>query len=214
MSAEKLALIHNQWTVKLNELAKDVARYAEELHRKHKQVKDEEAPTLAAVKSVQDTTVSLAKFKENYKQRCQEVEKLKREGASQKDLEKAEAKYRRAHEEYKTCVSSYSNAREDFEKKMTLATRRFQEVETSHLTQLRTHVETYCQIVDYNSNQLGRVYQDFQIQLIDLTMDNLLKQFTLAKYTGLEKPGTDSMLLVTEINHKGYCHIRSKLTML
>ena len=57
-SAEKLALIHNQWTVKLNELAKEVSRYAEELHRKHKQVKDEEAPTLAAVKSVQVTYIS------------------------------------------------------------------------------------------------------------------------------------------------------------
>ena len=53
VSAEKLALIHNQWTVKLNELAKEMSRYAEELHRKHKQVKDEEAPTLAAVRCVQ-----------------------------------------------------------------------------------------------------------------------------------------------------------------
>ena len=42
------------------------------------------------------------------------------------EIEKAEAKYRRAHEEYKTSVSSYGNAREDFERKMTLATRRFQ----------------------------------------------------------------------------------------
>jgi hypothetical protein len=50
-------------------------------------------------------------------------------------------------------------------------------------------VENYCQIVDHNNNQLGRVYQDFQIQLTDLTIDNLLEQFTLAKHTGLEKPG-------------------------
>ena len=64
-----------------------------------------------------------------------------------------------------------------------------QDIETSHLSQLRTHVETYCQIVDHNNNQLGRVYQDFQIQLTDLTVDNLLEQFTLAKHTGLEKPG-------------------------
>ena len=62
VSAEKLALIHNQWTVKLNELAKEVARYAEELHRKHKQVKDEEAPTLAAVKSVQVIIFKWLKF--------------------------------------------------------------------------------------------------------------------------------------------------------
>ena len=134
------------------------------------------------------------------------------------EIEKAEAKYRRSHEEYKTSVSLFGNARDDFERKMTLATRRFQvttslttqnivtknysyqiydtrrftyfqEVETSHITQLRNHVETYCQIVDHNNNQLGRVYQDFQIQLTDLTIENLLEQFTLAKHTGFEKPG-------------------------
>ena len=134
------------------------------------------------------------------------------------EIEKAEAKYRRSHEEYKTSVALFGNARDDFERKMTLATRRFQvipsltsqnsvtkyyfqhiydirrfmyfqEVETSHITQLRNHVETYCQIVDHNNNQLGRVYQDFQIQLTDLTIENLLEQFTLAKHTGFEKPG-------------------------
>ena len=34
-----------------------------------------------------------------------------------------------------------------------------------------------------------QVYQEFQIQLTDLTVENLLEQFTLAKHTGLEKPG-------------------------
>jgi hypothetical protein len=34
-----------------------------------------------------------------------------------------------------------------------------------------------------------QVYQEFQIQLTELTVDNLLEQFTLAKHTGLEKPG-------------------------
>ena len=42
------------------------------------------------------------------------------------EIEKAESKYRRAHEEYKSSVSTYGNAREDFERKMTLATKRFQ----------------------------------------------------------------------------------------
>ena len=82
-----------------------------------------------------------------------------------------------------------------------------QEVETSHLTQLRTHVETYCQIVDHNNNQLGRVYQDFQIQLIDLTIDNLLEQFTLAKHTGLEKPGMCSVIML-KIRGEQCCHYR------
>ena len=37
--------------------------------------------------------------------------------------------------------------------------------------------------------QFFQVYQEFQIQLTDLTVENLLEQFTLAKHTGLEKPG-------------------------
>ena len=36
---------------------------------------------------------------------------------------------------------------------------------------------------------LFQVYQEFQIQLTELTVDNLLEQFTIAKHTGLEKPG-------------------------
>ena len=97
------------------------------------------------------------KCKETYKQKCQELEKLKRDGSSPKgiylqihfyttilvhffslrriyhyittnltEIEKAESKYRRAHEDYKSSVSTYGNAREDFERKMTLATKRFQ----------------------------------------------------------------------------------------
>jgi hypothetical protein len=37
--------------------------------------------------------------------------------------------------------------------------------------------------------KLLQVYQEFQILLTDLSVENLLEQFTLAKHTGLEKPG-------------------------
>jgi hypothetical protein len=36
---------------------------------------------------------------------------------------------------------------------------------------------------------LFQVYQEFQIQLTELTVENLLEQFTISKHTGLEKPG-------------------------
>jgi hypothetical protein len=45
---------------------------------------------------LQDTTVLLQKTKEIYKQRCLELEKLKRDNASTKELEKSEAKFRKA----------------------------------------------------------------------------------------------------------------------
>lgn len=157
VSAEKLALVHNQWTVKLNELAKEVAKYNDELHRKHKSLKDDMSPTQDAVKAVQETTGLLTKAKENFKQRALEMEKLKRDNASQKDLEKSETKFRRAQEEYKSLVDKYCTVRDEFEKKMTNSAKQFQELETSHLNQLRIFVESYCQIVDHNMNQLGRV---------------------------------------------------------
>lgn len=188
-ASDKLSGIHNQWSLKLNDLLREVLKYNDEQQKKHKHIKDEESPTLDAVKTIQDTTVALNKAKEMYKQRCAELEKLKRDNASTKDLEKAESKFRKAHDDYKSLVDKYCQVRDDFERKMTLAAKHFQEVENAHLKQMREFVESYCQIVDNNNNLLGRVYQEFQIQLTDLSVDNLLEQFTLAKHTGLEKPG-------------------------
>jgi len=188
-ASDKLSGIHNQWSLKLNDLLREVLKYNDDQQKKHKHIKDEESPTLDAVKTIQDTTVALHKAKDIYKQRCAEVEKLKRDNASTKDLEKAESKFRKAQDDYKSLVDKYCQVRDDFERKMTLAAKHFQEVESAHLKQMREFVETYCQIVDNNNNLLGRVYQEFQIQLTDLSVDNLLEQFTLAKHTGLEKPG-------------------------
>ena len=55
-----------------------------------------------------------------------------------------------------------------------------------------------------------QVYQEFQIQLTDLSVDNLLEQFTLAKHTGLEKPGklhvTNYSKKVPLIEQLFFCH--------
>ena len=158
VTSDKLSGIHNQWSLKLNDLLRDVLKYNDEQQKKHKQIKEDESPTLEAVKSIQDTTVLLSKAKEMYKQRCAEVEKVKRDTyASNKDLEKAESKLRKAQDDYKSLVDKYCQVRDDFEKKMTLAAKHFQDVESAHLRQMREFIETYCQIVDNNNNLLGRV---------------------------------------------------------
>ena len=157
VTADKLSGIHNQWSLKLNDLVRDVLKYNDEQQKKHKQIKDEESPTLEAVKNIQDTTVLLHKAKEIYKQKCAELEKLKRDNASQKDLEKAESKFRKAQDDYKSLVDKYCVSRDDFERKMTLAAKHFQEVESAHLKQMREFVENYCQLIDNNNNSLGRV---------------------------------------------------------
>lgn len=45
-----------------------------------------------------------------------------------------------------------------------------------------------------------QVHTDFKRQFLDLTVDKLLEQFVLNKYTGLEKPGELKSLLVCVIN--------------
>ena len=54
-------------------------------------------------------------------------------------------------------IFEYPLVRDDFERKMTLAAKHFQEVESAHLKQMREFIESYCQIVDNNNNLLGRV---------------------------------------------------------
>ena len=70
---------------------------------------------------------------------------------------RVETFFRKAQEDYKALVEKYCTVRDDFERKMTLAAKHFQDVEVSHLKQMREFVEVYCQIVDNNNNQVGRV---------------------------------------------------------
>lgn len=39
---------------------------------------------------------------------------------------------------------------------------------------------------------VGQVHSEFKRQFLEMTVDKLLEQFVLSKYTGLEKPGKRS----------------------
>lgn len=53
-----------------------------------KQTKEEVAGTLEAVQTIQSITQALQKSKENYNTKCVEQERLKKEGATQREIEK------------------------------------------------------------------------------------------------------------------------------
>lgn len=55
---------------------------------------------------------------------------------------------------------------------------------------MRDFVTTYIELIQTNYDMVGQVHQDFKRQFLDMTVDKLLEQFVLNKYTGLEKPGT------------------------
>ncbi|KAG8260723.1 hypothetical protein J6590_090473 [Homalodisca vitripennis] len=120
-TAEKLSSLHLQMVQKITDLVKEVTKYADELHKKHKTVKEEECGTLEVAQAIQSTSVTLQKAKDTYVQRGIELDKLKKDNASAKELEKAEIKLKKAQEEYKSLVEKYGTIKEEFEKKMSLA---------------------------------------------------------------------------------------------
>lgn len=187
-SAEKLSNLHMQMVQKVTELVKEVSKYAEELHKKHKLVKEEEGSTLEVVQAIQSTTLILQKAKDTYTQRGLEYEKLKKENASPKDLEKAEIKLKKAQEDYKALIDKYKMIKDEFERKMILACRHFQEIEEAHLKQMKDFLNTYADDLQHNHELIGQIHIDFKRQCLEMTVEKLLEQFVLTKYTGLERP--------------------------
>ncbi|KAL1492767.1 hypothetical protein ABEB36_010967 [Hypothenemus hampei] len=188
-SAEKLASLHVQTMQKLTELVKEVGKYAEELHKKHKTVKEEESGTLEVVQTMQNVTLNVQKSKDVYNQRFLEFERLKKENGSAKDLEKSELKLKRAHEEYKGFVEKYSSVKEEFEKKMSLSVKNFQDLEISHLMHMKEFLNYFADVIEWSHEEMGKVHKEFRQQCVELTIDQLLDQFVRNKSTGLEKPG-------------------------
>ncbi|XP_042243239.1 F-BAR domain only protein 2-like isoform X3 [Homarus americanus] len=187
-SSEKLSSIHSHTVQRVQDLVKEVAKYNDDLHKKHKGVKDEESQTEEIVKSIQTTGGLAQKARETYSQRCQDLEKVRRDGASSKDVEKAEAKLRKAHDEYRSLVEKYNNIREEFEKRMTTSCMKFQTVEEAHLAQMLQFVQTYISVLQSNHEAMGQIHRDLLNQYSQFSVEKLLDQFALSKHTGLEKP--------------------------
>jgi hypothetical protein len=62
------------------------------------------------------------------------------------------------------------------------------------LLQMKEFLTTYIDIVQSNHDRFFcsstiQVYSEFRRQFLEMTVDKLLEQFVLNKYTGLEKPG-------------------------
>ncbi|XP_046338144.2 F-BAR domain only protein 2-like isoform X2 [Haliotis rufescens] len=187
---EKLANLHMQLVHTWSDLIKDIVRYNEEQHKRHKAMKESEAGTLEIVQSIQHTTVAVHKAKEIYHTRCAELERLRRENASQKDIEKAETKYKKACDEYKNLVDKFANVRNEFEKKMTNSCCRFQELEEEHISQMKDFIDTYARSWENEHVVLGQAYQELKRHSDELTIQKLITTLIEQKKTGSKKPAS------------------------
>uniref|UniRef100_G1TMD2 F-BAR domain only protein 2 n=3 Tax=Oryctolagus cuniculus TaxID=9986 RepID=G1TMD2_RABIT len=188
-STEKLANCHLDLVRKLQELIKEVQKYGEEQVKSHKKTKEEVAGTLEAVQTIQSITQALQKSKENYNAKCVEQERLKKEGATQREIEKAAVKSRKATDTYKLYVEKYALAKTDFEQKMTETAQKFQDIEETHLIHIKEIIGSLSNAIKEIHLQIGQVHEEFINNMANTTVESLIQKFAESKGTGKERPG-------------------------
>ncbi|XP_064129064.1 F-BAR domain only protein 2 isoform X2 [Loxodonta africana] len=188
-STEKLANCHLDLVRKLQELIKEIQKYGEEQVKSHKKTKEEVAGTLEAVQTIQSITQALQKSKENYNAKCVEQERLKKEGATQREIEKAAVKSKKATDTYKLYVEKYALAKADFEQKMTETAQKFQDIEETHLIHMKEIIESLSNAIKEIHLQIGQVHEEFINNMANTTVESLIQKFVESKGTGKERPG-------------------------
>ncbi|XP_055729763.1 F-BAR domain only protein 2-like isoform X2 [Salvelinus fontinalis] len=187
-STEKLASCHLELVRKLQELIKDVQKYVDDQAKAHKKTKEEVASTLESVQTIQTTGVALLKSKENYNSKTVEQERLRKEGATQRDVDKAGVKAKKATETYKGFVEKYATAKSDFEQKMAETAQKFQDIEESHIIHMKDIIQSYTQSVDETHVQIGEVRIEFERNMENTSVEGLIQKLADSKGTGKERP--------------------------
>ncbi|XP_074851525.1 F-BAR domain only protein 2 isoform X2 [Carettochelys insculpta] len=189
ISTEKVASCHLELVRKLQELIKEVQKYGDEQIKAHKKTKEEVSGTLEAVQNIQSIIQALQKSKENYNVKCVEHERLKKEGATQREIDKAAVKSKKATDTYKLYVEKYAAAKSDFEKKMTETAQKFQDIEEMHLVHMKEIVESLSNTVKEIHLQIGQVHEEFINNMANTTVESLIQKFAESKGTGKDRPG-------------------------
>ncbi|KAM3874153.1 F-BAR domain only protein 2 [Diretmus argenteus] len=188
-STEKLASCHLELVRKLQELIKEVQKYVDDQAKAHKKTKEEVASTLEAVQNIQTISQALQKSKEIYNAKTVEQERLRKEGATQRDVDKAGVKAKKATEAYKSYVEKYATAKSEFEQKMAETAQRFQDIEESHILHMKEIIQSYSQSVDETHVQIGEVHNEFERNMENTSVESLIQKLAESKGTGKERPG-------------------------
>ncbi|CAL8306715.1 unnamed protein product [Lota lota] len=188
VSSDKLALCHLDLMRKMNDLIRDINKYGEEQGKIHRKTKEELVGTLESVQGLQVQNGHLQKARELYHTRCGELERLRKEGTPQKEVEKAELKSKKAAEALAVCIEKYNRVGGEFEQKMSDSAQKFQDIEEAHLRQMKQLIRGYCHSIEDTHVQVGQVHEEFKQNVENTGTDNLLQKFAEQKGTGKERP--------------------------
>ncbi|XP_075062850.1 F-BAR domain only protein 1 isoform X3 [Mixophyes fleayi] len=188
VSSDKLALCHLELSKKLHDLIKDIHRYGDEQVKVHKKAKEEMSGTLEVIQLLQCSSQFLQKSRDNYCSRFAEQERLRREGAPQKEMDKAKLKTRKAAESLRGSVEKYNAVRKEFEEKMLQSAQLFQDTEAAHLTHMKRLVTAYSHSVEDTHVQIGQVQEEFKHNMENVAIEKLIRKFAENNGTGTERP--------------------------
>ncbi|NWU99746.1 FCHO2 protein, partial [Upupa epops] len=188
-STEKLASCHLDLVRRLQDLIKEVHKYGDEQIKAYKKTKEDVSGTLEAVQNIQSITQALQKSKENYNAKCVEQERLKKEGATQREVDKASVKTKKATDTYKLYVEKYAALKSEFEQKMTETAQKFQDIEETHLLRMKEIIESLSNTIKEIHLQIGEVHEEFINNMSNTTVESLIQKFAESKGTGKERPG-------------------------
>ncbi|XP_078114712.1 f-BAR domain only protein 1 [Sander vitreus] len=188
VSSDKLALCHLELMKKMNDLIRDINKYGDEQAKVHRKTKEEMVGTVEAVQALQVQSSHLQKLKEGYHAKCLELDRLKKEGAPQKELEKAELKSKKAAESFALCIEKYNRVGGEFEQKMSESSQKFQKIEEAHLRQMKLLIKGYSHSIEDTHVQVGQVHEEFKQNVENIGIDNLIQKFAEQKGTGKDRP--------------------------
>ncbi|XP_062854883.1 f-BAR domain only protein 1 isoform X2 [Trichomycterus rosablanca] len=189
ISSDKLALCHLELMRRMNDLIRDVNKYSEEQVKVHRKTKEEVMGTLEAIQALQVQNGQLQKNREGYHTKCTELERLRKESAPQKELEKAELKSKKAAKSFAACVEKFNHAGGDFQQKMSESAQKFQDIEEDHLRRMKQLIKSYSHSIEDTHVQVGQVHEEFKQNVENIGIATLIQKFTEQKGTGKDRPG-------------------------
>ncbi|KAM9762868.1 f-BAR domain only protein 1 isoform 1-T1 [Menidia menidia] len=202
VSSDKLALCHLELMKKMNDLIRDINKYGDEQVKIHRKTKEEMVGTVEAVQALQVQSGHLQKSKEGYHTKCLELDRLRKEVAPQKELEKAELKSKKAAESFALCIEKYNRVGGEFEQRMSESAQRFQEIEEAHLRQMKQLIKGYSHSIEDTHVQVGQVHEEFKQNVENIGIDNLIQKFAELKGTGKDRPGRAALRAPLEGNNR------------
>ncbi|TSY41748.1 F-BAR domain only protein 1 [Bagarius yarrelli] len=175
MSSDKVALCHLELMRKMNDLIRDISKYSEEQAKVHRKTKEEVIGTVEAVQALQVQNGHLQKAREGYHAKCMDLERLRKEGAPQKELEKAELKSKKAFDSFAATVEKFNRTGGEFEKKMSDSAQKFQDIEDEHLQKMKQLIKSYTHSIEDTHVQVGQVDDEGFMIRADVSQNDILK---------------------------------------